>query len=497
MALAIAGLLPLHGALLKPRGELANRVNLEVRPDLDVFTAIPERHLWPVILCGGSGTRLWPLSRRSLPKQFLALTGESSLLETTLLRLGALRTTAPALCIAAKDMETRTRQTLDRSTIRTNLVLEPEARNTAPAIAAAAFVAHAEDSDAVLIVLPADHIIDNHQGFAAAAAIAVAAATVGEIIILGVRPTEPSSALGYIVPDAPLNGGVQRVARFIEKPDAARAAALIAAGALWNAGMVVARADTIIAALNLHEPRVSAAVRLAVDKAKRRDDCVLLDRDAFAGSPSISFDHAVLERHGHVRVVSLDAGWRDMGTWSEVAALIAPDSDANRIRGDVRLVGSRGNFLFSPRRLTVGLGIEDLVVIDTPDALLIAHQNQLGLLGETVKAMISEARPEALSYTETAAGGFAETNGDDRAVSTRIITLVPGECLQAESSYGRNLHWIVVAGEATVQAGTETSILRRNQSHFVAPGAGDRLENRGPGKLEIAEVRLLDFGAHE
>ncbi len=496
MELAITGLLPLQGALLKPRGEFANQVNLEVRPELDVFADSPERHLWPVILCGGSGTRLWPLSRRSLPKQFLALTGESSLLETTLHRLAALRTTAPALCIAAKDMATRTRHELDRSGTRIRLVLEPEARNTAPAIAAAAFVAHAEDSDAVLIVLPADHVIDDHQSFAEAAAVAVSAATVGEIVILGVRPHEPSSALGYIVPDASVGGGIQRVGRFVEKPDAARAAQLISSGALWNAGMVVARADTIIAALNLHEPRVSKAVRLAVDNAKRGDDCLLLDREAFAQSPSISFDHAVLERHGHVRVVSLDAGWRDMGTWPEVAALIAPDSDDNRIRGDVRLAGSRRNIVFSPRRLMVGLGIEDLVVIDTPDALLIAHQNRLGLLGETVKAMISEARPEVLGHAQTATGGFGEAGSDDPAVMCQF-TLAPGEYRQAETSLGRKLHWIVVTGEATVLAGKDTKILRRDQSHFVAPGAGDRLENRAAGKLEIAEVRLGDLGSHE
>lgn len=468
-----------------------------MHPDLDLLTASPARHLWPVILCGGSGTRLWPLSRGSLPKQFLALTGECSLLEATLHRLAVLRTTAPAICIAGQNLETRTRQELVRSATRIRLVLEPEARNTAPAVAAAAFVAHAEDRDAVLIVLPADHIIEDHQIFGAAVAMAAAAATVGEIIILGVRPNVPSSALGYIVPDARVDGGVRRVGRFVEKPDAQRAAQLMASGALWNAGMVVARADTIIAAFNLHEPRVSKAVRLAVDRATWSGDSLLLDRDAFARSPSISFDHAVLERHGHVRVVSLDAGWRDVGTWSEVAALIAPDSDANRIRGDVRLTGSKGNFLFSPRRLTVGLGIEDLVVIDTPDALLIAHQSRLGLLGEAVKTMIAEARPEVLGHASIAAGGFGETGNDDPSVIGRIFTLRPGECRQAETNPGRKLHWIVVAGEATVQAGKLTKILGPDEGHFVAPGAGDRLENRGAGKLEVAEVRLADLGANE
>ncbi len=431
-----------------------------------------------------------------MPKQFLALTGGASLLANTLSRLKTLNPSAPALCIAANDVAQRTREELVRSGIPFRLALEPEARNTAPAIAAAAFIAQAEDPDAVLIVLPADHLIDDYNGFAESATTALTAATIGQIIVLGVRPTEPSPDFGYIMPDATERLAPVRVARFVEKPNAERAAQLIESGALWNAGMVVARADTIIAALNLHEPRVSAAVRQAVVNAKPIPGGLLLDYEAFAQSPSIAFDHAVLERHGFVRVVPLEAGWRDLGNWAEVAALVDPDTNDNRLKGDIRLVDSRRNFLFSPNRLTVGLGLEDIVVINTPDALLVAHKDCLGLLGDTVKALISEARPEVLSHSLSQASGFAETDGSNAAVTTRTMTLGPYERHKVQNSGRHCIHWIVVAGEAIVQSGGTAKTLTRNHSHFVPSGAESTLENRGPGSTEIVELQIEELAAH-
>jgi mannose-1-phosphate guanylyltransferase/mannose-6-phosphate isomerase len=269
------------------------------------------------------------------------------------------------------------------------LLLEPEPRGTAAALVAAALVARRVDPGAVVVSLPADHVVEEGEAFAASIARACGAAERGWLTILGVKPRHASSALGYIEPGAAVDGlqKVHRVARFIEKPDLTVAESLIAGGALWNAGIVVARADTVIEAMQRHEPTVLEAVERSLQVGGSEFDDVCPIANEFAAAPSISFDKAVLERHGNVAVTELDAAWRDVGTWVEVAELYPADGEGNRNTGWVQLSASRDTFVFSSHRLVVGMGLKDLVVVDTSDALLIAERRELGQLREAVEAL--------------------------------------------------------------------------------------------------------------
>lgn len=345
----------------------------------------------PVILCGGSGTRLWPLSRPEFPKQFLTLKGEKSLLEQTLSRATAIGRRAAPILIASTHHHDLVAETLSRCGTEAELIFEPVARNTAPAIAAAALVAAKSNPEDILVVMPSDHLIEGQSEFVGSVESASALAREGWIAILGVVPSEPSSALGYIVPGDAVGGAGRRVKRFVEKPSREMAEELVCAGAFWNAGMVVAKAQNVINALRQHEPAVLSNVELSLH-AKSDANEYYLSADAFELAPKISFDHAVLERHTQVAVTPLGAAWRDVGTWNEVASLHAGDETGNRTVGDVHLYASRGNFVYSPDRRILGLGIEDLVIVSSPDALLIARREHLSLLSQVVPDLPSKQR---------------------------------------------------------------------------------------------------------
>jgi mannose-1-phosphate guanylyltransferase/mannose-6-phosphate isomerase len=361
----------------------------------------------PVILCGGAGTRLWPLSRTDRPKQLISLVGDHTLLEGTFKRAAMIAGAGDPICVTAAAYGPEVRQSLEQLGLQGRVVLEPEPRNTAPALTAAALVARGIDPDAIIVALPADHIIENNAAFAQCIGRACDAAKQGWLTVLGIKPRYASSALGYIEPGAGLEGlpQVYRVKLFVEKPEQCIAEGLIGGGALWNAGIVVARADSVIEAMRKHEPKVLEAVERSLATGRSEMHTFHLGHAAFAGSPSISFDKAVLERQDTVAVTSLDAMWRDVGTWTEVAELYAADADGNRQRGRVHLSSSRGSFVFSPERLTVGIGLTDMVVVDTPDALLIANRNDLGLVRDVVEAMtlrpIRKSLPAAASIQKS------------------------------------------------------------------------------------------------
>jgi len=356
----------------------------------------------PVILCGGSGTRLWPLSRSDRPKQLISLDGGHTLLEGTLLRANAIAGAGDPICVTAVAYAAAVRQSLDRLGLRGALLVEPEPRNTAPALCAAALVAMRSDPNAVIVALPTDHVIDDGEAFAAAIAQAVAAAEKNWLVILGVKPRHASSALGYIVPGVELDGLplITRVSRFVEKPDPEIAASLVSTGALWNAGIVVARAEGVIAAMRMHEPDVLEAVERSLANGRVETNEIQLNQADFAAAPRISFEKAVLERHEAVAVTTLVAMWRDVGTWAEVAELYPADTDGNRQTGRVKLSFSQNSFVFSQHRLTVGIGLKDLIVVDTPDGLLVANRNELGLVLEALEAMSALSLPEVAQGDE-------------------------------------------------------------------------------------------------
>jgi mannose-1-phosphate guanylyltransferase/mannose-6-phosphate isomerase len=434
----------------------------------------------PVILCGGSGTRLWPLSRSDRPKQLISLGGECTLLEGTLKRASTIAGASEPICVTAAAYGTEVRQSLDRLGLRGSLLLEPEGRNTAPALAAAALVARRIAADAIIVALPADHVIAEGDAFAASIARACAAAEQGWLTILGVKPRHGSSAVGYIVPGAAIDGlpQITRVSRFIEKPEPEMAESLIATGALWNAGIVVARASTLIEAMRKHEPAVLAAVERSLAGGRSEVGDVHLRQGEFAAAPRISFDKAVLERHEAVAVTALDAMWRDVGTWAEVAELYPADANDNRQRGRVHLSSTRDSFVLSPYRLTVGIGLVDLVVVDTPDALLIANRNELGLVREVVEVMT------AAHYPEMVAG--------DEQVKTRSISIGAGKTFRGKPHKDSARHWIVLQGAVQIMIGKKVSNYGANQSLNVPPDLPYKIRNAEETTAKLIEVYLMD-----
>ena len=429
----------------------------------------------PVILCGGSGTRLWPLSRSDRPKQFISLLGEHTLLEGTLLRAMAIAGATDPICVTAAAYGAEVRQSLERLGLRGILLLEPEPRNTAPALCAAALVARRICPGAVIVSLPADQVIEESGAFVQSIARACEAAEGEWLTILGVKPRHASSALGYIVPGARVDGmpEVHRVGRFIEKPEPAVAESVIAGGALWNAGIVVARADTVIEVMRRHEPKVLSAVETAFDAGENRGGDVYLDLFSFNSAPNISFDKAVLERHEGVAVTPLEGNWRDVGTWAEVAELYPADTEGNRQSGQVFLSSSKSSWVLSPNRLTVGIGLRDLVVVDTHDALLIANRGDLEKLREVV---------------ENLAGQYPEAAHASNALTARIIVLKPDESLRCEPDYRTTRHWIVKQGPVTLTVGKETSIQLTNKSLFGTPGISYTFYNSGKNAVHLIEV---------
>lgn len=432
----------------------------------------------PVILCGGSGTRLWPLSRSNRPKQFISLGQAHTLLEGTLLRGQSIAGAIDPICVTAAAYGAAVRQSLERLRLRGRLLLEPEPRNTAPALCAAALVAMRTDPGAIIVALPADHVIEDGEAFAESIAHAVAAAEIGWLTVLGVRPRHASSALGYIVPAAALDGvpQVNRVSRFVEKPEPDFAESLVAAGALWNAGIVVARADTVIEAMRKHEPAVLEAVERSLAAGGGEAGDVQLGAKDFAAAPRISFDKAVLERHEAVAVTALDAKWRDVGTWAEVAELYPADGEGNRKTGRVHLSSSRDTFVFSPNRLIVGIGLKDLVVVDTPDALLIANRNDLGLVREAVEAMAANSYPEVAI-------------GDDK-VSTKRISIGGGETLHGKPHPNSFRYWIVLQGNVTFSNGRQKSAYGVNESFYAPPNIAYVVVNSSLEPANLIELQV-------
>jgi mannose-1-phosphate guanylyltransferase/mannose-6-phosphate isomerase len=447
----------------------------------------------PVILCGGSGTRLWPLSRINRPKQFISLTGNHSLLEDTLERARTIIGAIEPICVSAAANGSDVRQSLAQLGLRGRVVLEPEPRNTGPALTAASLVARGTDQDAIIVALPADHIIENNAAFAQCIERACAAAKKGWLTIIGIKPRFPSSALGYIE----VGGGVEglsranRVKRFVEKPEQSIAEDLISRGALWNAGIVVARADVVIEAMRMHEPKVLEAIERSLTSGESDGDAINLEFQQFAMAPKISFDKAVLERHDAVAVIELDAMWRDVGTWVEVAELYAPDTAGNRRMGRVHLPQSRNSFVFSPDRLTVGIGLKDIVVVDTPDALLIANRNDLGLLREVVEDLSAAADREiATGIRSVGPDGLNGRGGSEGTTRVLRISLVPGESTRREPHNDVARYWIVAQGKVKVTVGKQISSYDVNQCIRVPPGLSHSISTVGTVAVKLIEVQL-------
>lgn len=458
----------------------------------------------PVVLSGGSGTRLWPLSRALYPKQFLALAGEHTLLQQAVLRLVALGARradlgAPLLVGAEAHRFLLLDQLRELGLGPGTLVLEPAARNTAPALSLAALAARAGGEDPVLLVSPADHAVADGAAFTALLEQAVAAAEAGQVVTLGVQPTRPETGYGYIRsrPD-PAGGPVRRVEAFVEKPDRATAERYLAEGGYaWNSGLFVLKASVWLAALAQARPAMAEAVERAW--TARREDGVFLrpDREAFEAVPADSIDYAVMEGlPGRADAVAplvtltLDAGWNDLGAWDAVWQLGQADAAGNVQHGDTLVEASRNCLVHASHRLVAAVGVEDLVVVETPDAVLVADRRRAQEVKQVVARLQREGRGEDKLHRRVHRpwGWYDSVDAGPRFQVKRIL-VKPGASLSLQMHHHRAEHWIVVSGTAEVTCGPDKRLVTENQSTYIPLGATHRLANPGSIPLEIIEVQ--------
>lgn len=468
---------------------------------------MPSPTLIPVVLCGGNGTRLWPLSRGALPKQYLSLDGGShSLLQRTVLRLAGLgaatgATVAPPLLVCNAEQRFLVAQQLqDIGVSDARILLEPAGRNTAPALTLAALACEqTSQGDAVLLVLPADHHIGQPEHLHAAVGQALGAAAEGAMLAFGVRPERPETGYGYIRRGAAVGDGVWQIDGFTEKPDAATASAWIAEGQhFWNAGLFAVRADVWLRALSHTRPDIAAACRRAMQGVQRDLDFWRPDGEAFAASPSDSIDYAVMERLPAqpalgipARMVALDADWSDVGAWDAVWALSPHDPQGNAVIGQAVLQGCSGTLAISSSgRLIAGLGLRDTVVVETPDAVLVADRSQAQRVKDLV-ADVRAVRPELAESHRHVHRPWGWFDALDRGPGFQVkrIVVLPGASLSLQKHTHRAEHWVVVRGLAEVTRGTEVFRLGANASTYIPPGEVHRLANVGSEPLEIIEVQ--------
>lgn len=445
--------------------------------------------LQPVLLSGGSGTRLWPLSREAYPKQFLALAGDCTMLQDTWRRVAPLAAGAPIVVANEEHRFLAAEQLRLLGVERADILLEPAGRNTAPAIAAAALQAMAGGDDPLLLVLPSDHVVRDEDGFRAAVHTAAPAAMEGALVTFGIVPDAPETGFGYI--QAGEGGGVRPVLRFVEKPDAATAASYLQAGGYyWNSGMFLFRASRYLDELGRFRPDILAAVRRAFDAATRDGDFIRLDRDAFSASPSDSIDYAVMEKTADARVLPVDIGWNDVGSWSALWAVSEQDEHGNARHGDVIAVDSRNSYAYA-RRLVALVGVDDLVVVETDDAVLVAHKDRVQQVKDVVAQLKAGQRSHAVLHREVHRpwGSYDSIDQEDGCFQVKRIKVKPGARLSLQSHRHRAEHWIVVRGTARITRDNDVFELYANQSTYIPLGAKHRLENPGTEVLELIEVQ--------
>ena len=455
--------------------------------------------LQPVLLSGGSGTRLWPLSREAYPKQFLALAGEHTMLQDTWQRVAALAGGATPIVVANEEHRFLAAEQLRQMGVEhATMLLEPVGRNTAPAIAAAALQASAQGEDPLLLVLPSDHVVRDAPAFRDAVRAAAPAAERGALVTFGIVPESAETGFGYIQSEAGQSeagqsvggDGVRRVLRFVEKPDTATAQQYLDAGGYyWNSGMFLFRASRYLAELERFRPDILAAVRRAFDGAQRDGDFIRLDKDAFAASPSDSIDYAVMEKTDRAMVLPVDIGWNDVGSWSALWDVSEQDGDGNARHGDVIAVDSHNSYAYA-RRLVALVGVDDLVVVETDDAVLVAHKDKVQQVKDVVARLKAEQRSHAVLHREVHRpwGSYDSVDQDD-GFQVKRIKVKPGARLSLQSHKHRAEHWIVVRGTARVTRDNDVFELHANQSTYIPLGAKHRLENPGTGMLELIEVQ--------
>ncbi len=446
-----------------------------------------------VLLTGGSGTRLWPLSRRDFPKQFLALDGENSLLEDTVIRVSGIADEQQLLAIGGEAHRFIVSEHLRRQGAGdVSVILEPVPRNTAPAVAIAALqAAAATGPDTILLVTPADHVVRNAAAFRQAARQAMEIAKTGVLVTFGIQPDRPETGYGYIQAGAQRADGAYDIARFVEKPNAAKAEQYLADGGYtWNAGVFVFTAGTLLDEMRAHAPEIVEACERALATAEQDGVFIRLNADAFAACPEDSIDYAVMEKTRKAVVLPLDCGWNDVGSFGYLAELGTPDADGNVSRGDAVLQGCRNTSIQASSRLVAAIGLEDTVIVETSDAVLVSKADQLQQVKTIAKALDSQGRSEAVHHPQVFRpwGSYQGVDEGSRHQVKRII-VKPGEKLSLQMHHHRAEHWIVVRGTAKVTCGDKVLMLTEDQSTYIPLGTTHRLENPGKIPLELIEVQ--------
>ncbi|MCK0155297.1 mannose-1-phosphate guanylyltransferase/mannose-6-phosphate isomerase [Alcanivorax sp. S6407] len=446
--------------------------------------------LIPVIIAGGNGSRLWPLSRSHYPKQLLRLNGEYSMLQATLIRMPAdLRAVRP-IVVCNQEHRFLVAEQLNDIGIEADILLEPCGRNTAPAVALAALQARQRDTNAKIFVCPADHAIRNPEALETAINAAYQAAEKGLLVTFGIQPDRAETGYGYICMGEAREDH-HLIERFVEKPDAATAQQFLDDGGyLWNSGMFLFRAERYLQELREHHPQMLAHCTHSLLQGKADLDFVRLDEASFARCEDLSIDYAIMEHTRDGAVVPVELFWNDLGSWQSLWDHLDKDGDGNHLRGDIIAHGSSNNLAMSDERLVALLGVEDLVVVDTPDAILVAHKSQAQEVKRITDTLKARKRPETEDHrlVHRPWGKYDSVDKGNR-YQVKHITVKPGEQLSVQMHHHRAEHWIVVSGTAKVTCGQSTFLVAENQSTFIPIGEVHSLENPGRIPLELIEVQ--------
>lgn len=445
----------------------------------------------PIIMAGGSGTRLWPLSRSLFPKQFLTLHGPSTMLQETVQRLSGLELGNPCVICNDEHRFIVAEQLREKGIASANVILEPVGRNTAPAIALAALNAQATGEDPLLLVLAADHVIEDTPAFHKAVSEATKLADSGQLVTFGIVATKPETGYGYIKRGAAVGDAAFMVSSFFEKPDEATAQSYLESGEYyWNSGMFVFRASRYLEELQKHRPDILSACKAALSEAKEDLDFIRVDKEAFAACPDESVDYAVMENTSDAVVVPLDAGWSDVGSWSALWDVDDKDNNGNAFRGDVMLEETENCLVHATNKLVATVGLKDTIVVETKDAVLVAAKDKVHEVKKIVQRLKDAGRTEAKHHRQVyRPWGHYDSIGNGDRYQVKCITVKPGAKLSVQMHHHRAEHWIVVSGTAQVTVGDKTSLVTENESTYIPVGIVHALENPGKVPLELIEVQ--------